>query len=71
MSSSKAAFVRAVYAHTPADKNSYLTLNPGDVILISKDDIPKIEDNQAHWIVGKVKSGFSGYFPSNYVTIIK
>lgn len=71
LSSSKAAFVRAIYAYSPADKNSYLTLNPGDVILISNDDIPKLEDNQANWIIGKVKSGFSGYFPSNYVTVIK
>lgn len=69
--SSKAVFVRAIYAHEPADKNVYLALNPGDVILISKDDELKLNGSTPTWIAGKLKNGSSGYFPSNYVAVIK
>lgn len=68
---SKASFVRAIYAHNPSDKNIYLVLNPGDVILISKDDELKLNESNPKWIAGKLKDGSSGYFPSNYVTVIK
>lgn len=69
--SSTALFVRAIYSHDPTDKNVYLTLNPGDVILISKDDESKINASNPTWIAGKLKNGSAGYFPSNYVTVIK
>lgn len=69
--SSKAVFVRALYAYDPADKSVYLTLNPGDVILISKDDASKLDGQTPNWITGKLKDGSTGYFPSNYVNIIK
>lgn len=68
---SKALFVRAIYAHNPLDKNVYLTLSPGDVVLISKDDESKLNGSNPTWIAGKLKDGSSGYFPSNYVTVIK
>ena len=68
---SKALFVRAIYAHNPLDKNIYLALNPGDVVLISKDDESKLNGSNPTWITGKLKDGSSGYFPSNYVTVIK
>lgn len=66
----KALFVRAIYAHNPSDKNIYLALNPGDVVLISKDDESKLGGSNPTWITGKLKDGSSGYFPSNYVTAI-
>ena len=69
--SSKGAFVRAIYPHDPVDKNVYLTLNPGDVILISKDDLTKLSSLEPVWIAGKSKNSATGYFPSNYVTVIK
>lgn len=69
--SAAAAFVRAIYAHDPLDKTAYLTLNPGDVILISKEDESKINASSPTWIAGKLKNGSTGYFPSNYVTVIK
>ena len=68
---SKASFVRAIYAHNPLDKNIYLALDPGDVVLISKDDESKLSGSNPVWITGKLKDGSSGYFPSNYVTVIK
>lgn len=67
----KALFVRAIYAHNPADKSIYLSLSPGDVILISKDDESKLNGPTPTWIAGKLKDGSSGYFPSNYVSVIK
>lgn len=69
--SSKILFVRALYAYDPADRTVYLALKPGDVILISKDDEPKLNVSDPTWIAGKLKDGSSGYFPSNYVTAIK
>lgn len=69
--SEKAVFVRALYHHDPSDKNAYLTLNPGDVILISKNDASKLNGQIPTWITGKLKDGSTGYFPSNYVTVIK
>lgn len=68
---SKALFVRAIYGHNPLDKNVYLNLRPGDVVLISKDDESKLSGSSPTWIAGKLKDGSSGYFPSNYVNVIK
>jgi hypothetical protein len=67
----KGSFVRASYVFDPSDKDSYLTLNPGDVILVSKEDAQSVENNESKWILGKLKNGSSGYFPSNYVILIK
>lgn len=69
--SSKAVFVRALYAYEPNDKSTYLSFNPGDVILISKDDASKLNESAPVWIAGKMKDGSIGYFPSNYVNVIK
>ena len=69
--SSKVMFVRALYTYEPADKSVYLSLNPGTVVLISKDDELKLEGPAPNWITGKLKNGSIGYFPSNYVSIIK
>lgn len=69
--SSKTAFVRALYSFDPTDKDVYLRLNSGDVILISKEDERKLQDSNPSWIAGKLKSGLAGFFPSNYVTVIK
>lgn len=68
---SKVAFVRALYSFESIDKNTYLNLSPGDVILVSKTDEAKIYDSSPTWIAGKLKNGSSGFFPSNYVTVIK
>ena len=68
---SKAIFVRALYPLDPVDKEVYLKLNPGDVILISKEDELKLAEANPSWIAGKLKNGLAGFFPSNYVTVIK
>jgi hypothetical protein len=41
------------------------------VILVSKEDAQSVENNESKWILGKLKNGSSGYFPSNYVILIK
>lgn len=66
-----ATFVRAIYSYNPSDKTMYLPINPGDVILITKEDESKISTSNPMWIAGKLKDGSTGYFPSNYVTVIK
>lgn len=69
--SSKTVFVRALYPFDPTDKDVYLRLNTGDVILISKEDEPKLSNSNPAWIAGKLKNGSAGFFPSNYVAVIK
>lgn len=69
--SAKVVFVRALYPFDPTDKDVYLKLDPGDVILVSKDDESKLANPNPTWIAGKLKSGTSGFFPTNYVTVIK
>lgn len=69
--SSKTIFVRALYPFDPTDKDVYLRLNPGDVILISKEDELKLVNSIPTWIAGKLKNGSAGFFPSNYVIVIK
>ena len=66
------AFVRANYAFDPvAEQNNQLSFQAGDVIAISKTDAAAIENGESKWIVGRLKDGRSGFFPSNYVSIIK
>jgi len=67
----KGSFVRAMYSFDPSDKSNYLSFIPGDVILISKEDLHIVEGPNSKWIVGKMKNGENGYFPSNYVAVIK
>jgi hypothetical protein len=65
-------FVRANYAlEQSAMPNSQLSFQAGDVIAISKADSTAVEDQISTWIVGRMKDGRSGFFPSNYVSIIK
>lgn len=68
---SKAVFVRALYAFDSKGNTTYLSFNPGDVILVSKMDEAKLASQDPVWIVGKLKDGSIGYFPSNYVNVIK
>ena len=67
----KAIFLRALYAFDSKGNNLYLSFNPGDVIVASKMDEAKLSNQDPVWIVGKLKDGSTGYFPSNYVTVIK
>ncbi len=69
-------FVRANYAFEPssssnADGSNQLSFQAGDVIAISKSDASTIEAQISKWIVGRMKDGRSGFFPSNYVSTIK
>ena len=69
--SSKLVFIRALYPFDPVDKDVYLKLDPGDVILISKEDESKLANPTPTWIAGKLRNGSTGFFPTNYVTVIK
>ena len=67
------AFVRANYAFEPATTTTasqQLSFKAGDVILVAKSDVAAVE-GESKWIVGRMKDGRSGFFPSNYVSIIK
>lgn len=67
---SKTSFVRAIYPHSPADINTFLPFNSGDLIMISNEDLPKIVNDPPIWILGRLKDGRSGFFSSNYVNKI-
>lgn len=71
-------FVRANYAFDPlasgngvAAADNQLAFKAGDVLLVSKADVDAIAAGESKWIVGRMKDGRNGFFPSNYVSIIK
>lgn len=64
---SEVCFASAQHAFISSDPSIYLSLSPGDVVMISKDHLPVLDDSRPTWIVGRLKDGSTGYVPSNYL----
>ncbi|KAK9364812.1 Peroxin 13, N-terminal region-domain-containing protein [Lipomyces kononenkoae] len=69
---SKLEFCRAMYDFVPENDAIELQFKKGEVIaILSKDTVSGAEDNEPTWWRGRLRDGRMGFFPSNYVEVIK
>ncbi|KAK9235627.1 Peroxin 13, N-terminal region-domain-containing protein [Lipomyces kononenkoae] len=69
---SKLEFCRAMYDFVPENEAIELPFKKGEVIaILSKDTVSGTEDNEPTWWRGRLRDGRMGFFPSNYVEVIK
>ncbi|KAK9492823.1 Peroxin 13, N-terminal region-domain-containing protein [Lipomyces doorenjongii] len=69
---SKLEFCRATYDFVPENEAIELAFKKGEVIaILSKDTVTGAEDGEPTWWRGRLRDGRIGFFPSNYVEVIK
>ncbi|KAK9312758.1 Peroxin 13, N-terminal region-domain-containing protein [Lipomyces starkeyi] len=69
---SKLEFCRAMYDFVPENEAIELAFKKGEVIaILSKDTVTGAEEGEPTWWRGRLRDGRIGFFPSNYVEVIK
>ncbi|KAK9458407.1 Peroxin 13, N-terminal region-domain-containing protein [Dipodascopsis uninucleata] len=69
---SKLEFCRALYDFKPENEAIELGLKKGEIIaILSKDSLGEGAEHEPTWWRGRLRNGQMGYFPSNYVEVIK
>ncbi|KAK9463520.1 Peroxin 13, N-terminal region-domain-containing protein [Lipomyces oligophaga] len=70
---SKLEFCRALFDFEPENEAIELRLKKGEIVAILSKDFSEagISDGSPTWWRGRLRSGKMGFFPSNYVEVIK